>query len=187
MKKYQIIYADPPWNYTVFDSKHGGRGTNQYYKTMRAVDIFDLPVPLLADENCALFLWATSAMLPEALYTIKAWGFTYKTIAFSWIKQNKKSAGYFFGMGSWTRQNTELVLLGMKGKMKRLDASISQILTVPLQEHSQKPNEAREGIVTLLGDLPRIELFARQKVEGWDCWGNEVDSDIDLATVKEVK
>lgn len=180
MKKYQIIYADPPWNYTVFDSKHGGRGTKQYYQTMRAVDIFSLPVGAIADKNCALFLWATSAMLPEALYTIKAWGFIYKTIAFSWIKQNKKSGGYFFGMGSWTRQNTELVLLGIKGKLQRLDASISQILQYPLQQHSQKPSEVREKIVVLLGDLPRVELFARQKTEGWDVWGNEVESDIEL-------
>ena len=180
VKKYQIIYADPPWNYTVFDSKHGGRGTSQYYQTMRAVDIFNLPIPVISDNNCALFLWATSAMLPEALYTVKAWGFTYKTIAFSWIKQNKKSGGYFFGMGSWTRQNTELVLLGVKGKPQRLDASISQIITVPLGAHSQKPVEVRNKIVELMGDLPRIELFARQKVDGWDCWGNEVDSDIEL-------
>lgn len=178
MKKYQIIYADPPWNYTVFGSKHAG--PNQYYQTMRAVDIFNLPIQRIADKNSALFLWATSAMLPEALYTIKAWNFIYKTIAFSWIKQNKKSGSYFFGMGSWTRQNTELVLLGIKGKLRRADASISQILTVPLQEHSQKPDEIREKIVTLLGDLPRIELFARQKIPGWDVWGNEVESDIEL-------
>ena len=104
---------------------------------------------------------------------IKAWGFTYKTVAFTWIKTNKKSSSYFIGMGSWTRSNAEICLLATKGKPKRLDAGISQIIVSPVQENSKKPNIVRDKIIQLVGDLPRIEIFARTKVHGWDVIGND--------------
>lgn len=171
---FTVIYADPPWNYTIFDSKHGGRTENQYYKTMRAVDIFDLPVCDIAADNCALFLWATSPLLPEAIFTMKSWGFDYKGICFVWVKTNPKSGTPFFGMGQWTRANAEIVLLGIKGKPRRKDAGVSQIVSSPIGKHSEKPHEVREKIVQLMGDVPRIELFARKKFDGWTVWGNEV-------------
>lgn len=180
MKKYKIIYADPPWNYTTFSSGHGGRSKNQYYKTMRMVDIYELSVKEIADEDSVLFLWAVPSLIPEALHTMKSWGFDFKTIAFNWIKTNPKSGTPFFGMGQWTRTNSEICLLGIKGKPKRVSASISQVVMTPIEEHSKKPQEVRERIVQLMGDIPRVELFARQKVAGWDSWGNEIESDIEI-------
>jgi site-specific DNA-methyltransferase (adenine-specific) len=185
MKKYQIIYADPAWSY----SDQGCSGTMaDHYKGMAIEDICSLPVGGVCDENCVLFLWATYPMIPEALMVIKAWGFTYKSIAFQWIKLNKHAGKqfsfiqnkYFYGLGRWTRGNTEPCLLATKGKPKRISASVHQIIEAPLTRHSEKPQEARDKIIQLMGDLPRIELFARQKTEGWDVWGNEVESDINL-------
>lgn len=109
-------------------------------------------------------------------------GFTYKTVAFVWLKLNKSGKGFFFGMGYWTRSNAEICLLAVKGKPKRVSRKVFQIIVSPLQEHSRKPDEARRRIVDLLGDLPRIELFAREKTAGWDVWGNEVENSIRLQT-----
>jgi N6-adenosine-specific RNA methylase IME4 len=171
-KKYQIIYADPPWDY----ADKGCQGTMaNHYKGMKIRDICRLPIKDIADNNCVLFLWATYPMLREALQVIDAWGFTYKSIAFQWIKLNKKNGKPFYGLGRWTRGNTEPCLIATKGKPKRISASVFQLIESPRQKHSQKPDEAREKIIQLVGDLPRIELFARQKTEGWDAWGNEVD------------
>ena len=113
-------------------------------------------------------------MLREALKVIEAWGFTYKSIAFQWVKQNRSGNGYFFGLGRWTRGNTEPCLLAVKGKPKRISAGVGQLVFSPLRKHSQKPDEVRDRIVELMGDLPRIELFARETAPGWDSWGNEV-------------
>lgn len=118
-------------------------------------------------------MWATFPMLQEALDLIEAWGFTYKTIAFNWVKQNKSGNGIFWGLGNWTRSNSEICLLAVKGKPKRISAGVHSVVLSPIQRHSQKPDEVRQRIVELMGDLPRIELFARSGAEGWDCWGNE--------------
>ena len=118
-------------------------------------------------------MWATFPMLREALELIEAWGFTYKTIAFNWVKQNKSGNGIFWGLGNWTRSNSEICLLAVKGKPKRISAGVHSVVLSPLQRHSQKPAEVRDRIVELMGDLPRIELFARSAAEGWDCWGPE--------------
>ena len=119
-------------------------------------------------------------MIREALEVIKAWGFEYKTIAFQWVKTYKSGFGEFLGLGNWTRGNTEPCLLATKGKPHRINAGISQLIFSPLRKHSQKPPEARVKIKKLLGDLPAVELFAREKTPGWDVWGNEVESDIKL-------
>lgn len=177
MKKYQIIYADPAWKY----ADRGCSGTMQdHYEGMDLETMKKLPVSNIADDNCVLFLWVTYPFLKEGIELIEAWGFKYKTIAFQWIKENKTGRGYFFGLGRWTRGNTEPCLLATKGKPKRLNNSVSQLLFAPLTKHSEKPHEAREKIVELIGDLPRIELFARHKVNGWDIWGNELNNDIEL-------
>ena len=123
-----------------------------------------------------LFLWATFPQLPEALRLIKAWGFTYKSVAFVWLKKNRKSEGWFYGLGFWTRGNAEVCLLATRGHPKRQAANVHQFIISPIQEHSRKPEEAREKIVALMGDVPRVELFARQSPPGWDVWGNEVES-----------
>ena len=140
-----------------------------------------LPVPELAAKDCALFLWATFPQLPEALRLIRAWDFRYKTVAFVWLKRNRKNPSWFYGMGYWTRSNAEICLLATKGKPKRQSAGVHQFIISPIEQHSKKPDEARDKILALMGDLPRVELFARQKTPGWDAWGNEIASDITLA------
>lgn len=139
-----------------------------------------LPVGKLAEKDCLLFLWATFPQLPEALQLIKAWGFTFKTVAFVWLKRNKKSPTWFYGLGYWTRGNAEICLLAKRGKPKRRSASVHQFIISPVEEHSKKPDMTRDKIVELAGDLSRVELFARQKTPGWDVWGNEVTSNLTL-------
>ena len=178
MKKYKIIYADPPWRFKVYSQKGLGRSAERYYPTMSIEDIQALPVGELADSDCVLFLWTTLPFLKDCFSVISAWGFEYKTVAFVWIKLNRKADSLFWGMGHWTRSNAELCILAVKGHPKRISAGVHQVVISHIGEHSKKPNEVRDRIVTLMGDLPRVELFARQRTEGWDVWGNEVDSDI---------
>lgn len=143
-------------------------------------EICSLPVFDISAENSVLFLWVTFPNLQEAFRVIEAWGFSYRTVAFVWVKRNKKTLSWFMGLGYWTRANAEICLLAAKGNPKRLSKSVRQIIDSPIEQHSKKPDETRERIVDLMGDLPRIELFARQKTDGWDVWGNEVESDIKL-------
>lgn len=172
-KKYNIIYADPPWKYNNKPNKKG-RTVESHYQTMNIEDIKNLPIWKMANDNCVLFLWITFPKLQEGLDVIDAWGFIYKTIAFNWIKRNKKASTWFWGMGNWTRSNSEICLLATRGVPKRLSASVHSIIDSPIREHSRKPDEARKRIVQLMGDIPRIELFAREKMKGWDVWGDEV-------------
>lgn len=173
--KYNIIYADPPWS---FDSKQDVyNGKPVHYQTMNLKDLMALPVGSIAAENCALFMWVVPALLPEAMRVAEAWGFKYKTKAFCWTKKNKVSDSFFWGQGYYTRSNSEDCLLFLKGRMKRVSASVHSVISLPIEAHSKKPDEARNRIVKLFGDIPRVELFARQRHEGWHAWGNEVESD----------
>jgi len=142
---------------------------------MQIDELCNLPVQNISNDNCILFLWATFPRLPEALKLIKSWGFSYKGLAFNWVKTNKKTDSLFWGMGYWTRQNPEVCLIGLKGKVPRLARNIHSVLMDKVEYHSKKPDRVRDLIISSVGDLPRIELFARQKIDGWDCWGNEVD------------
>lgn len=184
MKKYQIIYADPPWNYKCWSGK--GKTAANHYKLMSIDEICTLPVPELADENCVLFMWVTAPCLEDSFRVIKAWGFSYKTVGFTWVKRNKKGLGWFWGLGYWTRANAEYCLIATKGSPKRIAKNVHQIIDVSVGAHSRKPPEARDRIVRLMGDLPRIELFARDRNElfneyaGWDVWGNQVAESITL-------
>lgn len=174
-KKYNVIYADPPWRY---QDKGCSGSAESHYNTMKIGDICNLPVKDIADENAVLFMWVTYPMLSEGLKLIEAWGFKYKTIGFQWIKTNKKNKStFFFGLGRWTRGNTECCLIATRGKIGRVSNSISQLIIEPIQHHSKKPDVVREKIVELVGDLPRIELFARNQSDGWDVWGNEVSDE----------
>jgi Transcriptional activator, adenine-specific DNA methyltransferase len=173
-KKYNIIYADPPWSFN-FKNRKGlsENAKNNLYETMNDADILNLPMSDIADENCILFLWVMNSKLQLGLDCINQWGFTYKTVAFNWVKKTKNNM-YHFGGGNWTRSNPELCLLATKGKIKRQSASVRELCVSTIREHSRKPDEIRDSIIELVGDLPRIELFARDKFDGWDCWGNEV-------------
>jgi len=173
IEKYNIILCDPPWRY----NNKGGQGVAEnHYPTMSIEDICALPVAELAAKDSALFLWATFPMLPEALRVIEAWGFRFKTVSFVWLKQNRRAKTWFYGLGFWTRSNAEICLLATRGHPKRRDNSIHQFIISPVEAHSKKPDEARDKIVRLMGDLPRVELFARQTPPGWAVWGNEVES-----------
>lgn len=178
MKKYQIIYADPPWQFAA------GGNRKPPYPVMKIKDIYSLPVSNLADDNCILFLWATYPHLHYCIETVKRWGFEYKTVAFTWVKTTKDSMKFPIGTGYWTRANPEICLLGTKGRIIRQSRSVRNLLISPRDEHSKKPREVRNHIVELCGDLPRIELFARKKINGWDSWGNEIESDINLGEIQ---
>ena len=178
-KKYRVILADPPWSYNDKSKSHGG-GAESHYPCMSTKDICNLKIP--SADNAILFLWTTFPQLEEALKVIKAWGFVYKTCAFTWVKTNKDGTIYM-GMGRYTRANAEICLLAKKGKgCKRINASIKNTQIYPRTKHSRKPNDFRDQIVLLFGLLPRIELFARKPKElfedesfrGWDCMGNDI-------------
>lgn len=177
MEPYQIIYADPPWRY---DQKGLQGAAEKHYSTMSLEDICKLPVGSISAKDSILFLWATFPQLPAALRVISAWGFKYKTVAFLWLKKNRKADSWFFGLGFWTRGNAEVCLLATRGHPKRQSSKIHQIIISPIEAHSKKPDIVRDKIVELAGDVPRIELFARQTTPGWDVWGNEVTSSITL-------
>lgn len=172
-KKYDIIYADPPWEYR--DRKPMNKpGAKDKYPTQSIEWLCSLPVKKIANDNSVLFMWVTMPQLDVCFDIIEAWGFKYRTNGFTWIKRYPESFGYFIGLGHWTRANAELCLLAAKGKPQRKSASVSSIIEEVREEHSKKPDIVRDKIVELMGDLPRIELFARQEAAGWDCWGNEV-------------
>lgn len=177
--KYKIIYADPPWPYNARRNPMTkfSRGVHSHYSTMAVDEICSLPVADLADENCALVLWVTFPRLKEGIRVLEAWGFRYVTVAFNWFKANK-SGTPFFGVGYYTKSNSEIALLCIKGRMQPVSNFVSQVVVSKREEHSKKPDIIRERIVELFGDVPRIELFARRKTEGWDVWGNEVENDI---------
>jgi len=175
MKKYQIIYADPPWEWKTYSSKGRIKTSDRHYPLISLDELGKLKIP--SADNCILFLWVQDGHLHNAIHLGEAWGFTYKTIGFVWDKQN-------FGMGYWTRKGAEICLLFTKGRPKRISGGVRQFISEKVREHSRKPDDIRNRIVRLIGDLPRIELFARQKTPGWDVWGNEVESDINLDFTK---
>ena len=176
MKAYQIIYADPPWKYR--DSMkmkgiHGMiRGAASFYNTMTIQELCALPIVDISDRNSVLFLWTTVPMLQDAFKVMEAWGFKYKTSLF-WRKIMT------LGMGHWYRGQVEILLLGIRGKVKAFHIQKANIIQAKVREHSRKPDEFYE-LIELTGLGPKVELFARNRRDGWDCWGNEVESDIDL-------
>lgn len=185
-KRYQIIYADPPWKYynQTFGGRIGKSPLSRYsvdlrYPSMKLKDIKALPIKSIMDKNCILFLWVTNPMLPDGIEVIKSWGFKYKTVGFCWIKTTK-TGKLRTNLGYWTLGGMELCLIGTKGSPKKQRNNIRQILHDEVIRHSQKPEEVRNRIGQLMGNISRIELFAREKTSGWDVWGNEVKSDIVL-------
>ena len=178
-KKYNVIYADPPWKYGDVHTwyKMGG-GVAKHYKTMNLEELNAMSdkIQKIAAADCLLFMWVTFPNLKEGIKTIENWGFKYKTLGFSWIKLNKINKKPCFGIGFYTKSNCEVCLIGIKGKPGNLIKSnkVSSCIISERREDSRKPDEARERIEQLVGQVPKIELFARQEFDGWDCWGNEV-------------
>ena len=171
MEKYQIIYADPPWRYreNLNWKEKGIKRTEDFFPTMTDIQLRALKLP--AEKDSWIFLWATATKLPECIELLGLWGFDYRTCGV-WDKGN--GLGYFF------RLYHEILLIGKKGNPKKPLFSEKSIFTEKRRAYSQKPECVRKWIETAFPDLTKIELFARQKTEGWDVWGNEVESDIEL-------
>lgn len=213
MKKYKIIYADPPWSFN--NKKTGGSmksGAGSHYSTMSLEEICSLPVKDITDDDCVLVMWWVGSQPIEALKVVEAWGFKIKTMTgFNWVKttedkqRNKRidslinilSTGLKtnsfnilvealrafkmrldFGMGFWTRAGSECALIAVKGKPKRVKANIRSVIMAKKLKHSQKPSEVRDRVVSLCGDVPRLEMFAREPAFGWDSFGDEVNNSI---------
>ena len=170
MKKYDIIYADPPWKYRHCASN--SRRIENQYPTMSLEEIKNMEIP--AKEDCLLYLWTTAPKLGEAVEVIKAWGFDYRTCMI-WDKD-------VIGMGYWFRGQHELLLVAVKGNFSPPKPSyrVSSILKEKRGQHSKKPDVIRNWINSWYPDKSKIELFARQRFQGWDTWGNEVPSDTQL-------
>lgn len=181
-KKYKVIYADPPWSYyndmTVGPDCTTIKGMRRPpYPVMSSKDIANLPVSKIADDDCILFIWTTDYHLEKCFQIIKSWGFEYKTMGFVWQKLNKSNKPVCF-MGAYTmKSGVELCLLATKGKNAHkmvIKHNVRSLNQSPRLHHSKKPDEIRDRIVELVGDVPRIELFARDQFSGWDCWGNQI-------------
>ena len=173
-KKYSVIYADPPWSFKTYSNKGKDRSPEKHYNVMNFKDICNLPVNKIANDNSVLLMWVIDPLLDKAFEVINAWGFKYKTVGFTWAKTNRKSEGYFTGLGYWTRGNPEMCLLATKGKPKRISKSVPQLVVEQRREHSRKPDIMYNHIENLL-EGPYIELFARTQRNGWDSWGNQID------------
>jgi len=173
-KKYNVIYADPPWTFKTFSDKGKDRSPENHYNVMSLQDICNLPVNNIANDDSVLLMWVVDPLLDKAFKVIEAWGFKYKTVGFTWAKTNKKSLGFFTGLGYWTRGNPEMCLLATKGKPKRISKSVPQLVVEQRREHSRKPDIMYNHIENLL-EGPYIELFARTQRSGWDSWGNQTD------------
>ena len=174
MKKFKVIYTDCPWRYG-FQRYKKNSGCD--YPTMTTKELCALPVEQIAADDSLLFHWTTGPKLQEGIQVLESWGFKYITIAFTWVKRCRKSTHKFFsGQGYYTKPNAELCLLGRKGKaLNIIDKTVRQIVDVPMTYHSAKPPIVRHNIVRLVGNVPKIELFAREKTNGWTAIGNRID------------
>jgi N6-adenosine-specific RNA methylase IME4 len=192
-KKYNIIYADPPWQYSskeLYGDKINGYKNGQrkrfakldrIYPTMSITEIKSLPIKNITNKDCACFMWVTDSHLKEGIEVLESWGFKYKTIAFVWLKRYNTGT-LVLNFAPWTLKSTEICLLGIKGAMSKYkkNNNVRQLIEAERTNHSKKPNEARNRIFELFGDLPRVELFARETIEGWDSFGNEIVNSIVL-------
>lgn len=180
--KYKIIYADPPWTYQ--DKANAGeRGASHKYSTMSVAQLCALDIEAIAARDCLLAMWWVAPMPREALRVIDAWGFKLRTMkGFTWRKTTKHGAEHF-GMGHWSRANTEDCLFATRGSPKRISAGVRQLISAQVREHSRKPDQVRDALVRLMGDVPRIELFARQEHAGWHAWGDQVKSNINMGNL----
>ena len=186
--KYGAILIDPPWRFNVWSgetpvqaraSKSTYTSARVHYETMSPEEIIGLPVMDLAADNCVLFCWACWPTFPLALEAIEAWGFTYKTMGFVWVKGEglplfPEDIRDQMGMGYWSRANTEPCILATRGKPKRKAADVRQVILDRRRQHSRKPDEIYSRIERLV-DGPYLEMFARQQWPGWDVWGNETN------------
>lgn len=183
---YRVLYVDPPWSFATWSHRGQGKGASQHYQCMKLDQIAALPIGDIAMVDAAMFLWVVQPMLPEAMNLLDAWGFKFRTVAFCWIKMPSTWTDRTLfrrptrikprlGLGYHTRSGMEQCWLAIRGKgYERKAQGIEQVLHSPIREHSRKPDEFAERIEELTGDVPRVELFARQRRPRWDVWGDEV-------------
>jgi site-specific DNA-methyltransferase (adenine-specific) len=187
--KFNILYADPPWRFKNWSmaelarrgEKWARRNGRSPYDVMDLKDICSLPVVDIAARDSVLFIWVTDPKLEEGFEVIKAWGFKFVSVAFYWVKQNPSGVGFHLGLGYGTRGNPEICLKAKRGRgLRRVDNRVPRLIISPLEGHSKKPAEIRQRIVRLHGDVPRIELFGRQRVPNWAVWGNQAPGGSDI-------
>lgn len=184
MNRYSVIYADPPWKFKTFSEKGLGRSAEAWYDCLSIDEICALPIENLAADNCVLLMWTTDPFLRESFRVIDAWGFTFKTVGFYWAKTSPRiemgsnyvhtEHSFPIGTGYWTRANPEQCLLSTRGQPKRLNSDVRKLCISDRREHSRKPDEIYSRIERLCSG-PYIELFARQRRDGWDSLGDEAD------------
>ncbi len=197
-KKYQVIYADPPWDYggkmqydkTCIKSENIGFERNVFissasfkYPTVKLNDLKKLNVPSIASDDCILFMWTTGPQFANSIELGESWGFEYKTVAFVWDKQ-------VHNPGRYTLSQTEFVLAFKKGKFPtpRGARNVKQLVSVHRGQHSEKPEIVIDGITKMFPEQSKIELFARKNYYGWDNWGLEIpDSKIEILSNKEAE
>ncbi len=180
-KKYKIIYADPPWQTHYFKERKDGWISRELpYKQMTDDEIKMLPIKNIVEDDAILFLWVIDNRIPMIKELMNAWGFEYKCVGFVWAKKAKTTDGVNATFSSYTRRTCEFCYIGTRGRYIVKKKNSDQFIFEPKREHSRKPDIIRNLIVEMIGNVPRIELFARQKTDGWDVWGNEVKSDIEL-------
>lgn len=169
---YGALIADPPWRFMNYSARGEGKNPVAHYDCMKLPELAALPVNHLAAADCAMFMWATAPMLPEALQLLAAWGFTFKSAA-AWAKQSSTGASWAFGPGYTFRSAAEFYLLGTRGKPKVLSHSVRNLIVAPTREHSRKPDQLHDDVEAMFAG-PYAELFARQVRSGWNSWGNEL-------------
>ena len=175
---YGVVYADPPWSYKTYSEPVEGtvphRSLVKPYESMTREELLKLPVAEIARKDCVLHLWTISSHLDQAFELAAAWGFTFKSLGFIWVKMQKGNPEEIkMGMGKWTRQEAEICLLFTKGKPSRTNAGVHQVLMEPAREHSRKPDGFYDRIESLSAG-PYVEMFSRSSREGWDAMGDQV-------------
>jgi N6-adenosine-specific RNA methylase IME4 len=169
---YGVILADPPWSYETFSEKGKLKSADHHYSVMHFYEIQNLPVHMLGADNSVLVMWATQAMLVEALEVMEAWGYTYKT-AGAWAKQSPQGRSWAFGTGYIFRSAAEFYIVGTIGQPRSAVRNIRNLIVAPTRGHSRKPDVMHENLERMFPGVPKCELFARQSRAGWDTWGKE--------------
>jgi len=176
LRKYRVVYADPPWNFAAYSLKGKGMSAEAHYNTMPLADIKRVDLASITEDDCVLLMWVADPFIKQAMEVVEAWGFTYKTVGFYWIKTGSDGVKLPIGNGYWTRANPEQCWLATKGHPKRLNADVRKLIVSPRREHSRKPDEVYDAIERLCPG-PYLEVFARQRRGGeWTSWGDQVDA-----------
>lgn len=186
--RFDVLLADPPWRFAAWAGNRGSRTAESFYPTMSTEDLCALD-PFVHEHTAscaALFLWVPCSAMPDGLRVIAAWGFTYRTVGFVWVKLPRARrlvaavpARLHFGLGHYTRSQAELCLLGTRGRLPRGARNVEQVIFAPVREHSRKPDELYERIEALYPGRRYLELFARHRWPGWAAWGAEAPASLE--------